>query len=337
MAEKGKTVGLLGQMDTSLVNSYRNAQAADVPMGIPKMDFMDMGKMSTLLENVRGMFDGGTVTTDVQEPEVDYSKMSLEELTDLREKHPNQKDKGTGAQIQNAINVLMNDPTVHDVDETTTGDGTATTTTTTTTGGRKKGQQIIKERRERVYGTSKKDFQREGRQLSVDFGDGGEVMTEAELRQMFNEDPQGHQHFKSYKKQFVTDKQTWHQFKRGKNLDAVDTGEKQGLIPRIKERKLDKKIDAVNPDMVEGWAYNYQTNQKRSADAKKMQQLLIDAGYPVGETGADGRWTEQSQTAYDQWKEDGGYQPGKVKKFFQEKATTIRDRKYDKFKKKNSK
>ena len=35
MAEKGKTVGLLGQMDTSLVNSYRNAQAADVPMGIP--------------------------------------------------------------------------------------------------------------------------------------------------------------------------------------------------------------------------------------------------------------------------------------------------------------
>ena len=75
MAEKGKTVGLLGQMETSLVNSYRNAQAADVPMGIPKMDFMDMGKMSTLLENVRGMFDGGTVTTDVQEPEVDYSKM----------------------------------------------------------------------------------------------------------------------------------------------------------------------------------------------------------------------------------------------------------------------
>ena len=223
----------------------------------------------------------------------------------------------------------MGDPTVHDVNETTTGDGTATTTTT---GGRKKGQQIIKERRERVYGTSKKDFQREGRQLSVDFGDGGEVMTEAELRQMFNADPQGHQHFKSYKKQFVTDKQTWHQFKRGKNLDAVDTGEKQGLIPRIKERKLDKKIDAVNPDMVEGWAYNYQTNQKRSADAKIMQQLLIDAGYPVGETGADGRWTEQSQTAYDKWKEDGGYQPGKVKKFFQGKATTIRDRKSTKFK-----
>lgn len=60
-----------------------------------------------------------------------------------------------------------------------------------------------------------------------------------------------------------------------------------------------------------GNAYDASGNSVKgtsTADIKKIQQMLIDKGYDLGKTGADGLWGRKSQAAWDQYQKDQAFE-----------------------------